>query len=76
MRPRSPATRRGSRYAPIDPGAEMRRRGQSTTEYLLTISVLSIAIASAMASFYFTMKSETEATGRSMAESLTTGGAQ
>lgn len=54
----------------------MRRRGQSTTEYLLTISVISIAIASAMASFYFTMKSETEATGESMAESLTTGGVQ
>lgn len=52
------------------------RRGQSTVEYLVTISFICIALAVAMAGFYSTAADETEATGRSMAESLTTGGVQ
>lgn len=52
------------------------RRGQSTTEYMMTISFICIAIAAVMYVFYGVVADETEATGRSMAESLTTGGAQ
>ena len=52
------------------------RRGQSTTEYMMTISFICIAIAAVMYGFYNTVASETQSTGRSMAESLTKGGAQ
>jgi uncharacterized protein (UPF0333 family) len=52
------------------------RRGQSTVEYLLTISVIVIAIAATMIPLYNTVAGETESTGSSMAESLTTGGVQ
>jgi hypothetical protein len=51
-------------------------RGQSTVEYMLVISALSIAIAALMYVLYNTVADSTESTGRSMAESLTTGGVQ
>ena len=52
------------------------RRGQSTVEYLMTISVIVIAIAAAMMALYTMVTNETRGTGASMAESLTTGGVQ
>jgi hypothetical protein len=52
------------------------RRGQSTTEYMLTISLICIAIAAVMLVLYGRVASETASTGRSMAQSLTTGAAQ
>jgi uncharacterized protein (UPF0333 family) len=52
------------------------RSGQSTVEYLMTISVIVIAIAAAMAGFYTVVTDETAATGSSMATSLTSGGVQ
>lgn len=52
------------------------RRGQSTVEYMMTISFIVIAIAAAMLGVYDTIAGETESTGRSMADSLTKGGTQ
>lgn len=52
------------------------RRGQSTTEYMLTISFICIAMAAVMLGLYDTVAGQTASTGSSMAESLTTGGAQ
>lgn len=52
------------------------RRGQSTVEYLLTISVLSIAIAGVVLSLCGTIEASTLSLGGSLATSLTTGGVQ
>ncbi len=52
------------------------RRGQSTVEYLLVISVLSVAFALAMAVVYNGTANGTDDLAKSMARSLTTGGVQ
>ncbi len=52
------------------------KRGQSTVEYLLTISALSIAIAAVVLSLCGTLEGSSLALGRSLAVSLTTGGVQ
>lgn len=52
------------------------KRGQSTVEYLLVISVLSIAFALAMAVLYTTATEETDSLAGDMATSLTRGGVQ
>ena len=46
------------------------RRGQSTTEYLLTIAVIAIAIAAVMQVLSTMITSETAALGSSLAQSL------
>ncbi len=51
-------------------------RGQSTVEYMLTISALVIAIAAAMYAVSDRIVDATAGTGSSMAESLTRGGVQ
>jgi Flp pilus assembly pilin Flp len=53
-----------------------RRAGQATVEYMLVISVLSIAIAAVLYGLYGTLASATAGTGSSMVQSLTTGGTQ
>ncbi len=52
------------------------RRGQSTTEYLLTISAISIALAAVVIALSGTIESSTLSLGSSLADSLTTGGVQ
>ncbi len=52
------------------------RRGQSTVEYLLTISAISIAVAALVLSLSATIESSTVSLGSSLADSLTTGGVQ
>jgi hypothetical protein len=52
------------------------RRGQSTVEYLLTISVLSVAIAAVVLSLSATIEGSVLSLGRSLATSLTSGGVQ
>lgn len=52
------------------------RRGQTTTEYMLTIAAITIAIAAVMYGFMDTFTDETATTGQSLSESLTRGGAQ
>lgn len=68
--PAPPAGLRG-----VIPSGTM-RRGQSTVEYLLTISVISIAVAALVLSLSATIESSTVSLGGSLAESLTTGGVQ
>jgi len=48
----------------------MRRRGQTTTEYLLGISVLSIALAAVLITFIQVVKDSTESTGSYLTTSL------
>lgn len=52
------------------------RRGQSTVEYLLTISVLSVAIAAVVLSLCGTIEGSVLSLGSSLATSLTSGGVQ
>lgn len=52
------------------------RRAQSTVEYLLTLSVLSIAIAAVVLALGTTIRSSSISLGGSLAESLTKGGVQ
>jgi Flp pilus assembly pilin Flp len=52
------------------------RRGQSTVEYLLTLSVLSIAVAAVVLTLGGTIRSSTLSLGSSLADSLTRGGVQ
>jgi hypothetical protein len=52
------------------------RRAQSTVEYLLTISVLSIAVVAVVLALGGTIRASTLSLGGSLAESLTTGGVQ
>lgn len=53
-----------------------RRRGQSTTEYLLVIAVLSVALALAMSTFFSAVYTNTDALSDRLIDDLTTGGAQ
>lgn len=57
-------------YAPV------MRRGQSTIEYMLTISTISIAIVAIVWSLCGTLQTSTESLGASLVTSLTTGGVQ
>ncbi len=60
-----------------DPGYDPRvRRGQSTVEYMLTISVISIAIAAVILALGSAMQASAKSLGASMATSLTTDGVQ
>jgi hypothetical protein len=52
------------------------RRAQSTVEYLLTISVLSIAVAAVVLALGGTIRSSSLSLGGSLAESLTRGDVQ
>jgi Tfp pilus assembly protein FimT len=52
------------------------RRGQSTTEYLLVIAVLSVALALAMSVFFSAVYSNTDSLADRLIDDLTTGGAQ
>jgi Tfp pilus assembly protein FimT len=53
-----------------------RRRGQSTTEYLLVIAVLSVALALAMSGFFSAVYTNTDALADQLIDDLTKGGAQ
>lgn len=53
-----------------------RRQGQTTTEYMLVIAVITIAVAAVMYGFMETFTDETATTGRSLSTSLTRGGTQ
>lgn len=52
------------------------RRGQSTLEYMLTISMISIAIVAVVWSLCGTIQASTISLGASMVTSLTEGGVQ
>ncbi|MBM4366220.1 MAG: hypothetical protein FJ102_08380 [Deltaproteobacteria bacterium] len=52
------------------------RRGQSTVEYMLTIAVISIAVAAVVIALGSAMQSSATSLGGSMATSLTTDGVQ
>ena len=52
------------------------RRGQTTVEYLLVISAISIAIAAVLYGVYNSVASQTATTGEALSETLTTGGVQ
>ncbi len=52
------------------------RRGQSTVEYMLTLSAISIAVAALVLSLSATIESSTVSLGGSLADSLTTGAVQ
>ncbi len=52
------------------------RRGQSTVEYMLTIAVISIAVAAVVIALGTAMQSSAKSLGSSMATSLTTDGVQ
>ncbi len=52
------------------------RKGQTTVEYMLTISVVSIAIVVVMYAMYGMIRQQTTSLGGSLATSLTTDGVQ
>jgi Flp pilus assembly pilin Flp len=52
------------------------RRGQTTVEYMMTISVITIAIMAVVYTFMTVIYDETGALGTSLATSLTTDGIQ
>lgn len=52
------------------------RRGQTTVEYLLAISVISIAIAASMGVLWSTLTDSTDDLANEMATELVSGGVQ
>lgn len=54
----------------------MRRRGQTTTEYMVIMSVVSIAIAAVLIVFESTLKTNTESLSQDLTNSLTQDGVQ
>jgi Tfp pilus assembly protein FimT len=52
------------------------RRGQTTTEYMMVIAVVSVALALAMAVFFSTVYTGTDTLSADLIRDLTGGGAQ
>ena len=52
------------------------KRGQSTVEYMITIAVISIAVAAVVLTLSKTLQSSSVSLGGSLSTSLTTGGVQ
>lgn len=52
------------------------RRGQTTTEYIMVIAIVSVALALAMAGFFSTVYTGTDTLSSDLIRDLTSGGAQ